>query len=99
LVDPRHGFWLLDDDRLRVETFSAELNLRQLHELDLYRTIFEELAPIARYGSAARAITTKSWLTSQPKPPPIAPDFPSTDDLQVLQEIARHVLVGNHIPT
>jgi len=29
VADPRHGFWLLDDDRVRVETFSAELNLRQ----------------------------------------------------------------------
>jgi hypothetical protein len=26
--DPRHGFWLLDDEKIRVETYSAELNLR-----------------------------------------------------------------------
>jgi len=27
VVAPAHGFWLLDDDRVMVETFSAELNL------------------------------------------------------------------------
>jgi transcriptional regulator with XRE-family HTH domain len=58
VADPRHGFWLLDDDRVRVETFSAELNLRQQHEIELYRTIFEQLAAVAAYGGSARAIIT-----------------------------------------
>lgn len=56
--DPRHGFWLLDDDRVRVETFSAELNLRQPPEIALYAGIFEQLADVASYGSEARAIIT-----------------------------------------
>jgi transcriptional regulator with XRE-family HTH domain len=60
MTDPRHGFWLLDDDRVRVETFSAELNLRQQHETELYASIFEKLASIASYGSSARAILTKT---------------------------------------
>lgn len=58
-ADPRHGFWLLDDDRVRVETFSAELNLRQPHEIELYSRIFEQLAALAGYGGSARAIITR----------------------------------------
>ncbi len=57
--DPRHGFWLFDDDRVRVETFSAELNLRQPPEIALYTGIFEQLADVASYGSEARAIITQ----------------------------------------
>lgn len=59
VVDPRHGFWLLDHDRVRVETFSAELNLRQPQEIELYSGIFEQLAAVASYGGTARAIITR----------------------------------------
>ena len=55
-VPPMHGFWLLDDDLVRVETFSAELNLAQPQEIELYGKIFESLAGIASYGRAARQI-------------------------------------------
>jgi transcriptional regulator with XRE-family HTH domain len=60
-VDPRHGFWLLDEDLVRVETYSAELNLRQPQEIELYSKIFEQLAgpAVASYGRAARAIITR----------------------------------------
>jgi hypothetical protein len=57
--DPRHGFWLLDDEKVRIETYSAELNLQQPPEIELYAGIFEHLAAIARYGSEARAIITR----------------------------------------
>ena len=56
VVDPRHGFWLLDNDLVRVETYSAELNLRQPQEIELYSGVFEKLAAVASYGAAARAI-------------------------------------------
>jgi transcriptional regulator with XRE-family HTH domain len=56
VADPRHGFWLLDDDLVRVETYSAELNLRQPEEVELYSRIFEQHAAIASYGQAARGI-------------------------------------------
>jgi transcriptional regulator with XRE-family HTH domain len=56
VTDPRHGFWLLDDDLVRVETYSAELNLRQPQEIELYSRIFERHAAVASYGAAARAI-------------------------------------------
>lgn len=47
---------LLDNELVRVETYSAELNLRQPQEIELYSRIFERHAAVAGYGTAARAI-------------------------------------------
>ena len=58
-VAPAHGFWLLDDDKVMVETFSAELNLAQPQEIELYSGIFDQMAAAASYGRAARAIVTR----------------------------------------
>lgn len=58
VIAPAHGFWLLDEDRVMVETFSAELNLAQPQETSLYGTVFESLAAVASYGRSARAIVT-----------------------------------------
>lgn len=58
-VAPAHGFWLLDEDLVIVETFSAELNLAQPPEIALYSAIFDRLAAIASYGAAARAVITR----------------------------------------
>jgi transcriptional regulator with XRE-family HTH domain len=55
-IGPWHGFWLLDDDLVTVETFSAELNLAQPQEIEVYRAVFDQLAAVATYGSKARAI-------------------------------------------
>jgi transcriptional regulator with XRE-family HTH domain len=59
VVAPWHGFWLLDGDRVMVETFSAELNLAQRQEVELYARVFDSLAAVASYGRAARAIITR----------------------------------------
>jgi transcriptional regulator with XRE-family HTH domain len=59
VVAPAHGFWLLDDDRAMVETFSAELNLTQPQEIELYTSIFDQMAAVASYGRAARSIITR----------------------------------------
>jgi transcriptional regulator with XRE-family HTH domain len=59
VIGPAHGFWLLDNDRVMVETFSAELNLAQPQEVELYSGIFEALAGVASYGRAARSIITR----------------------------------------
>lgn len=59
VVAPTHGFWLLDNDRVMVETFSAELNLAQQQEIELYGEIFNQMAGVASYGRAARAIVTR----------------------------------------
>lgn len=56
VVAPAHGFWILDADRVMVETFSAELNLAQPEEITLYSGIFEQLAAVASYGRSARTI-------------------------------------------
>jgi transcriptional regulator with XRE-family HTH domain len=60
VTDPRHGFWLLDSDLVRVETYSAELNLRQPQEVALYSRIFEQHAAVASYGAPARAIISRA---------------------------------------
>jgi transcriptional regulator with XRE-family HTH domain len=59
IVAPWHGFWLLDSDRVMVETYSAELNLAQPQEIALYANVFEQLAAVASYGGEARAILTR----------------------------------------
>jgi transcriptional regulator with XRE-family HTH domain len=56
VVGPWHGFWLRDNDRVLVETFSAELNLVQAPEIALYGRIFEQFAAAASYGRSARGI-------------------------------------------
>ena len=59
VVAPWHGFWLLDNERVMVETYSAELNLAQPQEIELYASVFDQLAAVASYGRAARAIITR----------------------------------------
>jgi transcriptional regulator with XRE-family HTH domain len=59
-ASPWHGFWLYDEAKVLVETFSAGLNLAQPQEIELYGTVFNELAAVASYGRAARAIITRN---------------------------------------
>jgi transcriptional regulator with XRE-family HTH domain len=59
VVGPWHGFWIRDADRVMVETFSAELNLAQPQEVELYKKIFDRFAAVASYGRAARAIVNR----------------------------------------
>ncbi|WP_243769931.1 helix-turn-helix domain-containing protein [Amycolatopsis acidicola] len=67
-VAPAHGFWLLDDERVMIETFSAELNLAQPQEIELYGRIFERLATATgtSYSGEARNLITRAaahWST------------------------------------
>ncbi|MBB5839625.1 transcriptional regulator with XRE-family HTH domain [Kribbella italica] len=55
-VSPWHGFWIYDDRRVLLETFSAELDLRQPQEIELYADAFEQLAGVASYDRDARKI-------------------------------------------
>ena len=55
-IAPWHGFWIFDNDLVTVETYSAELNLAQPQEIELYGAVFDQLAAVASYGSEARAI-------------------------------------------
>ncbi len=69
VVAPTHGFWLLDNDRVMVETFSAELNLAQPQEIELYGGVFDQMAAVASYGRAARAIVTRAIDDLAPEVP------------------------------
>jgi transcriptional regulator with XRE-family HTH domain len=66
---PIHGFVLYDDDRVVVETFSAELTLVQEPEVEVYRRVFDRFAAAARYGRDARLLLTHvidDLLATQP---------------------------------
>lgn len=69
-VDLRHGFMIYNADLVRVETYSAELNLRQPHEIELYGAVFEMSATAASYGAAARKLINRVIidLTSSSSP-------------------------------
>jgi transcriptional regulator with XRE-family HTH domain len=60
VVGPWHAFWLRDRRRVTIETFSAELNLSQPQEIELYASIFEQMAAVASYSRTARAIITRA---------------------------------------
>jgi transcriptional regulator with XRE-family HTH domain len=59
-IGPWHGFWIFDDDLVTVETYSAELNLAQPQEIEVYGAVFDQLAAVASYGSEARAIILRA---------------------------------------
>jgi transcriptional regulator with XRE-family HTH domain len=59
ITSPWHGFWIYDNERVLVETFSAALDLRQPQEIELYGNAFEQLAAVASYGRSARAIINR----------------------------------------
>jgi transcriptional regulator with XRE-family HTH domain len=58
-TSPWHGFWIYDNERVLIETFSAALDLRQPQEIELYARAFDQLAAVASYGRSARAIITR----------------------------------------
>lgn len=58
-ASPWHGFWIYDDEKVLVETYSAGLNLAQPQEIELYANVFSELSAVASYGRAARLIITR----------------------------------------
>jgi transcriptional regulator with XRE-family HTH domain len=59
VADPRHGFWIYDEQLVQFESYSAEINLRQPQEIELYASIFGHLAAVASYGGEARAIISR----------------------------------------
>jgi hypothetical protein len=54
VIAPTHGFSLLDDRLVTVETFTAELNLAQPQEIKMYRKVFDSMALAADYDRKAR---------------------------------------------
>jgi hypothetical protein len=55
-VWPLEAFYLHDDVQAVVETLTAEVNVTQPRELADYAKAFTELAKMAVYGDAARAL-------------------------------------------
>lgn len=54
------GFWLFDDERVVLETPTAELTITQPREVTVYAKVFAELASMAVYGAAARCMVTSA---------------------------------------
>ncbi|MCW2643295.1 MAG: putative transcriptional regulator [Dactylosporangium sp.] len=52
------GFWVFDEDRVLVETPSAELTITQPREIGVYVRTFTALASRAVYGATARSLIT-----------------------------------------
>ena len=57
-----HSFWIVDNDYVIVETMAAELRLTRPEEVQIYAKVFDQLAAIASYGAAARALITRVLL-------------------------------------
>lgn len=58
-TSPWHGFMIYDNERVLVETYSAALDLRQPQEVELYGSVFEQLAAVASYGRTVRTLVTR----------------------------------------
>ena len=52
------GFWIYDEERVIVETPSAQLTITQPREIAVYARTFAELSSMAVVGLAARRIIT-----------------------------------------
>jgi transcriptional regulator with XRE-family HTH domain len=52
------GFWIFDDERVLLETPTAELTVTQPREISIYARTFTELNSLAVVGSAARSLIT-----------------------------------------
>ncbi|MGO4424466.1 Scr1 family TA system antitoxin-like transcriptional regulator [Streptomyces sp. MCAF7] len=62
-VVPTHGFWLFDDRLVMVETIGAELRLTDRAEVDLYRTVWDELEQTAVTGPQAHRVIARARAT------------------------------------
>lgn len=51
---PVEGFWIFDDNQVKVELTSASVTVTQPREIAVYAQAFRGLASDAVYGSAAR---------------------------------------------
>ncbi|MGH3277762.1 MAG: helix-turn-helix domain-containing protein [Trebonia sp.] len=81
-VAPTHGFWLLDNSRVMVETFSAELNLTQPQEIELYASIFKQMAEAASYGRSARAVIMRVIDDLAPEADEGSAELPESDSVK-----------------
>ncbi len=52
--DARHGFWIIDDRLVIVETYATELRLTEQSDIALYGRVFDRMAKNAVHGDEAR---------------------------------------------
>ncbi|MDV9189049.1 helix-turn-helix transcriptional regulator [Streptomyces sp. SR27] len=57
---PAEGFWIYDTAQVNVELISGYLTITQPSEVTMYAETFAELAALAVYGAAARALITSA---------------------------------------
>ena len=57
---PVHGFWIMDNREVLVETISAEIKLTQSREVALYSRAFEHMASSAVSGKDSRALIIRA---------------------------------------
>ncbi|MFE7457908.1 helix-turn-helix domain-containing protein [Streptomyces sp. NPDC057554] len=57
---PAEGFWIYDTSQVNVELISGYLTITQPSEVAMYAEAFAELAALAVYGAAARALITSA---------------------------------------
>ncbi|MFF7183316.1 Scr1 family TA system antitoxin-like transcriptional regulator [Streptomyces sp. NPDC008121] len=57
---PAEGFWIYDTAQVNVELISGYLTITQPSEVAMYAKTFAELAALAVYGAAARALITSA---------------------------------------
>lgn len=55
---PAEGFWIYDTAQVNIELVSGYLAITQPSEVAMYAETFAELAALAVYGAAARALIT-----------------------------------------
>ncbi|WP_046506904.1 helix-turn-helix domain-containing protein [Streptomyces odonnellii] len=56
----KHGFWILDERRVTVETASVELRLDAAHDVELYGRIWDRLNSAAVYGPPAHRLLARA---------------------------------------
>lgn len=59
VTTPDHSFDLFDDRLVLVETFSAELALREPEDIALYARLFDMYSAAALHGEAATALIAR----------------------------------------
>ncbi|CAM5312500.1 helix-turn-helix domain-containing protein [Streptomyces abikoensis] len=57
---PLEAFWIYDTERVVVELATAEITVKQPSEVATYARMFAEMAQIAVFGKAARALITEA---------------------------------------
>ena len=97
VVAPWHGFWMLDNDRVMVETYSAELNLAQPGGDRAVRQASSSSLPPSPATAGPRERSSPAPLTilCPDTPPKMAPDFCALHPIVEFREILRNFLYGH----